>query len=144
MRKSLLMVMMLAFYALTAGGTFAAENEPISFAVFQFQAKERALEDQAALAADLVGIQIGMQKDVVMVSREEIETVLKEQQLNMAGLTDDKAPVIGKLVGAQVIVVGRLFEVNGKLYITSRIISTETSRTIAAKARGDLPKTDGL
>lgn len=145
MRKSLLMMgLMMVFCVAVSGVTQAADVETVSVAVFQFQAKERALEDQAALASDLVDVQLAQREGVAMVSREEIQKVLTEQQMNLSGLTEANAPAIGKLVGAQVIVVGRLFNVEKNVFVTARLISTETSRTFAAKVSGDAAKIDEL
>ena len=55
--------------------------------------------------------------------------MLGEQELGLSGtVTPDTAAKTGALLGAKVLITGRLFEAGGKYYLVAKIIGTETSR----------------
>jgi hypothetical protein len=115
----------------------AAAQEPLTVATFEFQAQDRALQEQCKLARELIDAQMAAKGDVQTVSRVEIDKILTEQQMSLAGLTEQSAPQIGHLLGAQVLIVGRVFATGEDLTLTGRIISTETSRTFAEVVKGN-------
>ena len=71
--------------------------------------------------------------------------MLKEQKLQTSGVVDEKTAVnVGKIAGADAIVIGDVTIVGGFAKVTARVIDTETSETIVAKeeqGRGQEPKT---
>ncbi len=74
-------------------------------AVFPFDVKGATWGDEFS---DAISHQFFKQTNVEVVEREAIERILKEQQLSMSGLIDDKQAVrIGKMLGADVIIIGR-------------------------------------
>ncbi len=74
-------------------------------AVFPFDVKGATWGDEFA---DAISHQFFKQTNIEVVEREAIERILKEQQLSMTGLIDDKQAVkIGKMLGADVIILGR-------------------------------------
>jgi len=74
-------------------------------AVFPFDVKGATWGDEFA---DAISHQFFKQTRIEVVEREAIERILKEQQLSMTGLLDDKQAVkIGKMLGADCIILGR-------------------------------------
>ncbi|MFW5860920.1 MAG: CsgG/HfaB family protein [Spirochaetota bacterium] len=74
-------------------------------AVFPFDVKGATWGDEFA---DAISHQFFKQTTIEVVEREAIERILKEQQLSMTGLINDKQAVkIGKMLGADVIILGR-------------------------------------
>ena len=54
--------------------------------------------------------------------------MLHEHELALTGLVNaDQAVKVGKLVGAKIMVTGRSFRLGKDVYITAKIIGTETS-----------------
>ena len=65
----------------------------------------------------------------MLVERQELEKALGEQELGLSGtVTTETATKVGSLVGAKVLITGRVFEASSKQYIVVKIIGTETSR----------------
>lgn len=118
----------------------AQDAEPLTVAVFDFAAKDKADESAAMVISELARVRLSMRDDLRLVTREEMEKILSEQSLGIAGVTEEAAPQVGRLLGAQVIVVGRVFSLEGEVFATAKIIGTETSRVYAEMASGDKDK----
>ncbi|RPI95687.1 MAG: hypothetical protein EHM32_05165 [Spirochaetales bacterium] len=74
-------------------------------AVFPFDVKGAGWGDEFSDSISHCFFKTGR---VEVVEREALERILKEQNLSMTGLIDDKSAVkVGKLLGADVILVGR-------------------------------------
>jgi TolB-like protein len=68
------------------------------------------------------------QPGFVLLDRASLLRTLGEHQLNLTGLIDaDKAVQVGKLVGAKILVSGKAFSLDKSVFITAKIIGTETS-----------------
>ncbi len=102
---------------------------PLPMAVFDFQATDRALEKKGGEVATLLNARLSVFPDVFLVERQEIDKILGEQEAGISGaITADTAAKVGALVGAKVLVTGRVFEAGGKVYVVAKIMSTETGR----------------
>lgn len=109
--------------------------QPLPMAVFDFQTTDRSLEKKGAEVAALLGAHLSMSPDVFLVERQEVEKILGEQELGLSGtVTPDSVAKVGALVGAKVLVTGRLFESGGKVYTVAKIMSAETSRVYGEMA----------
>ncbi len=74
-------------------------------AVFPFEVKGADWGDEFC---DAISHQLFKSGRVEVVDRESIEKIIKEQKLNMSGLVDEEHAIkIGKLLGVDVIVIGR-------------------------------------
>jgi hypothetical protein len=74
----------------------------------------------AALLSDDDGFQL--------VERAQVAKAVAEQAVGLSGLVDsDKAIKIGKIVGAQILVTGKVFTLDRDTYITAKLIGSETS-----------------
>ena len=68
---------------------------------------------------------------LTIVDRAKIEEALKEAKLALAGLADPaNAKQLGKMLGADYLVTGRLSELAGTLIVSGKAIDTETTRVI--------------
>jgi hypothetical protein len=116
-----------------------AAAAPLTVAVLDFESKDRAVVDLGEKIGDLLTVFLSMDERLVLVERTKLKEILKEMELSASGMVDpEQATRIGGLVGAQVLVMGRAFVVNGKLYLTGKAISVETGRLGAQLAKGDL------
>lgn len=98
-------------------------------AVFDFQTTDRALEKKGAEAAVLLGTYLSVQPELFLVERQEIEKILGEQEAGLSGtISAETAAKVGSLVGAKVLVTGRVFESGGKVFVVAKIMGTETGR----------------
>ncbi len=61
-----------------------------------------------------------------IISKERLKGVIREQELQMTGLVDEKSVVkIGRIVGAAYILTGSFTEMNGTLRIETQVYSVE-------------------
>jgi hypothetical protein len=136
MKTTLILRAVLALGIATAGFTAPAvfaqqveQSAPLPMAVFDFQATDRSLEKKGGEVATLLNARLSILPDVFLVERQEIDKILGEQEAGIAGtITADTAAKVGALVGAKVLVTGRVFEAGGKVYVVAKIMSTETGR----------------
>ncbi|MFN8672777.1 MAG: CsgG/HfaB family protein [Candidatus Sericytochromatia bacterium] len=71
--------------------------------------------------------------DFIMVERGKISSIIKEQGFQNSGFTDDKNSVkLGKILGAQVLVVGTIQVFEKQFRIVSSFIEVETGRILKA------------
>jgi hypothetical protein len=122
----------------------AGAQKPLTAATFDFQAQDRTLTEKGRQMRELVDVHLSQDPSLRTVSRVEIEKILIEQGLGVAGVTEEAAPKVGKLLGAQVLVVGRVFVVGDQFMATARVIGTETGRTMAVLVKGNPEKLDAL
>ncbi len=105
-------------------------------AVLPFAVRGRGLENvgddmQALLTAQLSGF-----PEFLLVERAEIDKALSEIELGLSGNVNPKnAMQIGQIVGAQILVTGRIFPVRKELALVGKMIGTETSRVMGATVR---------
>lgn len=77
---------------------------------------------------------------VKVVERTDIQKILDELELGHSGVADpDTAAKVGKLLGAEWLVLGTYFEMGGVLFVQSRIVRVETGEILAAHALQDEP-----
>ena len=106
--------------------------------------------------SDMLISQLARSGRFILVERSEMEQILKEQVLGQAGmLTEESAPQVGRLLGAESIITGRILNAGqetgahkfddkkkdwgfalkatvGFVHVSYRMISTETGEIIAA------------
>ncbi len=136
MKTKLILCTMLALGLAGLGFTTPAavaqtpeESAPLPMAVFDFQTTDRSLEKKGGEVAALLNARLSVSPDVFLVERQEIDKILGEQEAGLSGaISADTAAKVGALVGAKVIVTGRVFESGGKVYVVAKIMSTETGR----------------
>ncbi|MEZ0225454.1 MAG: CsgG/HfaB family protein [Alphaproteobacteria bacterium] len=80
---------------------------------------------------------------LMMVERAEVDKAMSEVELGKSGTVDpETAAKVGHLVGAQVLVTGRIFQVQKDLMIVAKIIGVETGRvygeTVSMSVRGNV------
>jgi hypothetical protein len=104
-------------------------------AIFDFQTTDRSLDKKGAEVAALLNAHLSLSPDVFLVERQEVEKILGEQELGLSGtVTPESVAKVGALVGARVLVTGRLFESGGKVYAVAKIMSAETGRVYGEMA----------
>lgn len=122
----------------------AAAGEGLTVAVFDFTSRDAALDETGAMLAELVRVQLTAAGRLRLVTRQDLKKILEEQKLALAGVTEEAAPRVGKLLGAQVLVLGRLFKINGEIMVTVKVVGVETSRVYGEMAKGASDKAEAL
>jgi hypothetical protein len=115
----------------------AATPEVLSVAVFDFESKDEGSRDLGAKVSDLLNASLSADPQIITVERAELQKVLGEQELGLSGtVSTETAAKVGHLVGAKVLVTGRVFKVENELVIVSKLIGTETSRVYGEMVKG--------
>jgi TolB-like protein len=100
----------------------------LTVAVLEFSAKDPSNPALGKQISEALTAGLANQKAVNLVDRQSMQRIVQEHALNLSGLVDsDKAVQIGKLVGARIMITGSAFTLGKKLFITSKLIGTETS-----------------
>lgn len=106
-------------------------------AVLRFEERGQGVMGQGAAVADLIFARLVSQPDLLLVERSDLQKSLDELQLNASGAArPESAARVGQLTGAKVLIAGSVFRVDKKVYLTAKIIGTETSRVLGASVDG--------
>ncbi|KQC12135.1 MAG: hypothetical protein APR54_10015 [Candidatus Cloacimonas sp. SDB] len=105
----------------------------LAIAVLPFGANENALNLQESITDKMITQLVNLRRFRV-IERGAIEQVMKEQAFNLSGMVDENSAIeVGKIVGADVIVIGRINIEIGYGKVNARGIDIETGETIVAK-----------
>lgn len=82
---------------------------------------------------DTITIALSNIQEFIMIDRSQFQNVLKEQSIQQSGLIDsEKAVKLGKLLGAEILVIGAIQTDGNNYRITARLTEVETGRIIKA------------
>lgn len=105
----------------------------LTIAVLPFESKGEAQKQAMSVTDKLVTQLVNLRRFEVM-ERTALEKVLKEHTLQSSGVVDEKTAVkMGKVVGADAIILGEINIQANFAKVSARVIDTETSQTIVAK-----------
>jgi len=128
--------------AALVGVPAAAVAQSVTLAVAPF-ANKTGKADRDALAkglADMLITDLSTSKDFKLVERERLQALVAEMKLAKQGLIDRKtAQKMGKLLGADAILMGTMTALDPQLRLDARIVTVEAGEVMAAaKATGKL------
>lgn len=105
----------------------------LAIAVMPFTPNSQAKEYQQTVTDKMITQLVNLKRFRV-IERGAIEAVMKEQKFSLSGLVnEDSAIQLGKIVGADVIIMGNLSIEAGFSRFSARVIDVETSVNIVAK-----------
>ena len=100
----------------------------LTVAVLDFTANDPASPNLGSELASALTAMLSGESGIALVERQSLGQTLREHELNMTGLVNDEQAVkIGKLVGAKIMITGRAFRLGKDMFITAKLIGTETS-----------------
>jgi TolB-like protein len=109
---------------LAAGMGYAAEKQTVGILDFESIGSEEYL---GRAVAEIIRTELVVTKKFRVVERAQIKKALSEQELQMSGAIDDESAVqIGKLLGADLIIVGSVVKIGTSYTINSRLIDVQT------------------
>ncbi|MGD0463713.1 MAG: CsgG/HfaB family protein [Tepidisphaeraceae bacterium] len=113
--------------ATTQPATVPAAHHELTVALLNFQANLPGTGDAGPQVVDTLTATLSGEPGFTLVDRSTLDSILKEHELNLTGLVDaDTAVHVGKLVGAQILVTGKIFLVDKSIFLTAKLIGTET------------------
>jgi hypothetical protein len=153
MKKSnfLWLVTAMLFWSTNITGVAAEEkkedSEPevlaATIAILPFEAKSMSVKDQGSQIADLLLVNLESDGRFSMVTRENLQKILDELQLNASGLVSKESQnKIGQLTGAKILITGSVFKTSSKTYVIAKVIGVETSKVVGCSVQGNSSGTD--
>ncbi len=95
--------------------------------VFRYDRLERTIPE-------LLKTELSLSTDILVVERNKIESILKEQALAQAGvLATEAAQQVGRLAGAEYIITGEINYINGTFRIDAHLIKVSTGQVSGEK-----------
>jgi hypothetical protein len=89
------------------------------------------------MTTEMITVYLSAAPNIQLVERRLIQASLSELGLSLTGFVDaTQAARVGAMVGAQIMVSGRIMWVDDELIITSRMIGVETTRVVAEMVSG--------
>lgn len=117
------------------------QDQPLSVAVLDFKEANRNLSGVGASVSALLQVQLTVHSTAMLVERAELNEVLAEQELTLSdAVTPGQAAMVAQLTGAEVLVSGRIFEIQDRVHLVAKVISASTSRVFGATASYDKGK----
>lgn len=122
-------ILLVALFVVSALAAEQAKGEMLTVAVFDFDSRDETVRDLGPKVASFINATLSAKPDLITVERSEIDKALGEQELGLSGtVSADTAAKVGSLVGAKVLVTGRVFNLDKERIVIVKIIGTETSR----------------
>lgn len=113
---------------------------------FQIQSANPAYRFLGKGFAEFISIELLKSDSIELIEREKRLEAIREIELSQTGLINEKAQIeAGKLLAAQYIVQGSIYDINNQLSITVRIIETQSTKVIwQDRVAGKLGQYDSL
>jgi TolB-like protein len=106
-------------------------------AVLTFEERGPGAKDYGAKVSDLLFAKLATKDGVYLVERNDLKKVLDELELGLSAVAKPgEAARVGQLTGAKLLLVGSVIQVDKKLYVVARLVSTETGRLAASSVEG--------
>jgi TolB-like protein len=117
----------LAAQPTTQAAAVPGNGTQLTVAILDFDANVPGSSDLGKQISETLTATLSGEIGFTLVDRSMLGTVLKEHALSLTGLVDaDTAMKIGKLVGARILVTGKAFSVDKSIFLTAKLIGTET------------------
>ena len=101
-------------------------------AVLPFEASGDELKNVAPEVSQLMTTYLSGKEGISLVERDKLDKAISEMGLGISGTVDPQtAAQIGKIVGAKILISGRVFAVQSELFLVAKIIGAETSQVLA-------------
>lgn len=142
MKKATWIVALAAALLCAAGaraqGVADAQNR-IVVAVLNFETGSKEISQYGEQIPDLLTVFLSAEPNYQLVERAKIKHVFEELALGATGIVDEATKArIGHMTGAKFLITGRAMVVGKQLYLTAKVMSTETSRVGAKMVKAGL------
>jgi hypothetical protein len=97
-----------------------------------FSSAEGADKSSAEYFAEQMNFALARNKTFKTVERRDLQKILKELELGMTGMVEDENAVkVGRLIGARMIVTGRLYAKNRNYEVFLKLLRVETGEVLS-------------
>jgi hypothetical protein len=88
--------------------------------------------------ADLVSGSLTGADGLTLVDRSSLARILQEHELSRTGLVEpSQTTKVGRLIGAKLLVTGKVFTIDGQIFVAAKIIGTETTQVDVVLLKGE-------
>ncbi len=117
--------------------TSAPARAELTVAVLDFAADSPGQPALGAQISEALTALLSGEPGFRLVDRAALARTLQEHELNLSGVVaTEQAVQVGKLIGARILVAGKAFTLGKQMFITAKIIGTETSLVEGVLVRG--------
>ena len=93
--------------------------------------KEKLMVNAEYFSANLL-FAFSLNRTFKAIERDDLQKIIEEQKLQLTGLTDlDKAVEVGKIMGAEMLITGELFETNECYELYVKLLNVETAEVLS-------------
>ena len=111
----------------------------LTVAVLDFAADTPGEPELGKQISETVTVMLTGEPGFRLVDRAALTRALQEAELNLSGVVDtDQAVKVGKIVGARILIAGKAFPIGKQLFITAKLIGTETSLVDGVIVKGPI------
>ena len=125
------------FLVLTSAAVAQEDATLIALADFENATGDSAYDPYTSGLAEAIGTFIARSGIVQLVERSRLQSVIDEQNLGLSGVLDEEsATEVGRLLGAQAVILGSYLLEGDRFQVNARMIDTETGRVLTAEQAG--------
>jgi TolB-like protein len=119
------------FVLLIPVAAFSAEPVRLAVIDFQVQSDNPQYKYLGKGFAEFISIEILKAKDITLIERDKRNRIIEEMEFSLSDLADESNQIrIGRLLAANYLVTGNIYDFAGTLSITFELVDTETSQII--------------
>jgi hypothetical protein len=116
----------------------AANSPGLTVAILDFDTDTVSAPNLGSQIGETLAVMLSDETGFTLVDRASITKVLAEHSMNLSGLMNpDDAIKIGKLIGARILITGKVFVLDKQVFMTAKLIGTETSIVQGVLIHGD-------
>jgi TolB-like protein len=113
----------------------------LSIAVLPFEGNSETAKYQDAVTNEMINELVNLRRFRV-IERSAIDKIVSEQKIQASGFVDDKTAVkLGKIAGADALVIGNISLTGSAVKISARLVDVETGETLIAQDASADPAT---
>ena len=105
---------------------------------FENRTEKLYLDSWTEKIPELLTAKMSQSDDIVLVERQSLKAIIDEQNLGMTGMVDtSNAQEIGRLLSAQYVITGSVYQIDNASYtISAKIISVKSGKTLSEQVQG--------
>lgn len=107
-------------------------GEPVKLALLSFETRGVPAEVGDVALSSMANALANIDY-ITLVERAQIDRILKEQQFQLSGLTEEEGVSVGRLLKADVILLGNVGKLGSSIVFSARLISVETGKVLRGR-----------
>ncbi|AWM37835.1 Curli production assembly/transport component CsgG [Gemmata obscuriglobus] len=120
--------------------TKGGKDKPVlPVALLGFDERGAGAKGLGPKVTDLLFLKLAARTEFFLVDRADLKKALDEQVLSLTGAVKaDTAVTVGQLTGAKLLITGSVVQIDKRVHLIAKVISSETGRVVGASAEGTL------